>query len=445
MVFDHPGKAGCVSVQDKYIKSNELLERALKVTPLGAQTFSKSYRYYCRGNSPLYLERGKGCYVWDVDGNRYIDFICALGAVSVGYDDERVNQAVLKQMEKGVSFSQPVEIVIQLAEKLTQILPCAEMVRFVKNGSDATASAVRLARAFTGRDIILCCGYHGMHDWYISSTVNHAGIPEEISRMTLPFKYNDLGDLKKTFQEHSGKIAAVIMEPLQGNGPEEGYLQEVKRLTHENGAVLIFDEVVSGFRYALGGASELFGVTPDLAAYGKGLANGFPLSVVVGKREILELIAKKPVFISTTFGDEAASIAAALETIKILEQPGVFVKTRALGKMLMEQLNQLIVRKGLADIIKIMGLAPHGILSFNGQKSLDYLDIASVFQQEMVDHGILTLSATNLNTCHTDQEIYDYINTADKAFDQVSRALEQDSTDGILIGRKIDPVFRRNI
>ncbi len=432
-------------MKNQYRKSNELLERGLKVTPLAAQTFSKSYRYHTSGNAPLFLERGEGCYVWDVDGNRYIDFICALGPVTVGYNDERVNAAVIRQLGKGVSFSQPVELSIELAEKLTQILPCAEMVRFVKNGSDATSAAVRLARAYTERDIILCCGYHGMHDWYIGSTVNHAGIPEAVRELTQPFKYNDIKDLEGMFEKYSGRVAAVIMEPLQGDGPFEGYLQAVKKCTHDNGAVLIFDEVVSGFRYALGGASELYGVVPDMGAYGKGIANGLPLSLVAGKREILEFIANQAVFISTTFGGEALSLAAALETIKILEQPEVYDNFRKLGDIMAAGSKRLIEEKGLEDIVRVTGISPHGGLAFKGVNSLDSLDVTSLFQQEMVNHGILTYSITNLNTSHTEKEICKYLEAAETAFDAIAQAVEKDSLDGMLKGKKIEPVFRRNL
>ena len=432
-------------MKNNYTKSNELLKRALKVTPLGAQTFSKCFRYHCSGNAPLYLEKGKGCYVWDVDGNRFIDFICALGPVTVGYNDERVNQAVIKQLENGVSFSQETEISVELAEKLVEILPCAEMVRIVKNGSDATTAAVRLARAYTERDMILQCGYHGMHDWSICTTANDAGIPKKISEMTKIFKYNDPESLKEMFAKYAGQVAAVIMEPIQGNGPKDGYLQEVKRITHENGAVLIFDEVVSGFRYALGGASELYGVVPDLASYGKGMANGLAISAIAGRRDILNQIAEKAVFISTTFGGETLSMAAALATIKILQQPGVFENFRRLGNRLAEGYQKLIDQKGLGAVVKVAGVAPHGGVSFSGAKSLDYLDITSVFQQVMSDNGILTYGMVNLNTSHTDKEIDLYLAAADKALDAIANAVEQDSTEGIVLGGKISPVFRRNI
>jgi glutamate-1-semialdehyde 2,1-aminomutase len=429
----------------QYTKSRELLERALKVTPLGAQTFSKSYRYFPGEETPFFLERGEGCRVWDVDGNCFVDYICALGPVTVGYHDERVDRAVIQQLAKGVSFSQPSPLAIDLAEKLTQIIPCAEMVRFVKNGSDATSAAVRLARAYTERDIILCCGYHGMQDWYIATTGNNAGIPAVLSDLTRKFVYNDLEDLKQRFREYPGQVAAIIMEPLQGDGPGEGYLEAVKDLAHENGALLIFDEVVSGFRYALGGASELYGVTPDLASYGKGMANGLPLSAVTGRRDILELIGEKAVFISTTFGGEMLSIAAAMATIGILEKPGVYETMRTLGNQLKDGLQGLIKQRNLGNVVCVSGVSPHNGLKFFNFGSLDYLDYTSIFQQKMIEEGILTYSIINLNTSHTEREIEQYLGAAAKAFDAIQKAVHADSTAGILKGRKIEPIFRRNL
>lgn len=429
----------------KYKKSLEILERAKTVTPVGAQTYSKSYRYFCVGNSPLFLERGQGCYVWDVDGNRFIDFICALGSVTVGYNDPRINEAVINQLNKGISFSQPTEISIQLAEKLTEIIPCAEMVRFVKNGSDATSAAVRLARAYTGKNMVAVCGYHGMDDWYIGTTKNNLGVPKQVAELSKTFEYNNIESLKALFDEHPNQIAAVILEPIQGNGPKEGFLQELKELTHKNGAILIFDEVVSGFRYALGGAQELYQVTPDLAAIGKGMANGLPLSAVVGKRELMELIETKNVFISTTFGGETLSIAGALATIKILEEPGTYDKIWKLGTMMLDGLKILIKKYNLEEVVNISGLAPHGGVLFEGTGSLDYLDIQSVYQQRMVENGILTIGINNISLSHTEEEIQKFLEAAEQALIDIKKAIAQDSTEGILKGNKVNPVFKRNI
>jgi len=428
-----------------YEKSNQLIGRAKKVTPVAAQTYSKSYRYFCEGNSPLFLERGEGCYVWDLDGNKFIDFICALGAVTVGYNDKRINEAIIKQLEKGISFSQATQIEVELAEKLIEIIPCAEMVKFVKNGSDATASAVRLARAYTGRDIIAICGYHGMDDWCIGTTVNNRGVPKQICELGKTFEYNNIDSLKKLFEEYSGQIAGVILEPLQSDGPKEGFLEEIKELAHKNGAVLIFDEVVSGFRYALGGASELYKVTPDLAAVGKGMGNGVSISAVVGRRDLLEMIETKNVFISTTFGGETLSLAGALATIKILEQPGMYDKIWKLGTMMLEGLKELVAKNNLEKVISISGAAPHCGPSFEGIGSLDYLDVQSVYQQKMTEEGILTLGINNLSLSHTETEIQKLLDSAELAMEDIKTAIQKDSTEGILKSGKVNPVFKRNI
>ncbi|KNZ42660.1 aspartate aminotransferase family protein [Acetobacterium bakii] len=427
---------------DKYKKSNELLKKARELTPLGAQTYSKSFRYYCEGYSPSFIERGKGSHLWDVDGNEYIDFVCALGPITVGYNDERINEAIIKQLEKGIIFSQPSPISIELAEKLVEIIPCAEMVRFVKNGSDATEAAVRLARAYTGKDIIVSCGYHGMHDWYIGSTANHRGIPKEIRQLTKSVDYNNAGALEKLLSEYEGQIAGVILEPIQGNGPEEGYLQRLRELTQENGAVLIFDEVVSGFRYAMGGASELYNVAPDLIAFGKGMANGMPISAVAGKKEIIDLISEG-VFVSTTFGGETLSMAAAIKTIEILETENAFEKFWSLGKHMKEGLENLISQNNLGDVLLISGLGPHCGLIFKGIGDLSYLDINTTYQQKMIEEGILSLGINNINLSHSKEEIDAYLIAADMGMHDIKKAINNNSIAGMTKGGKIEPIFKR--
>ena len=222
----------------QYTKSQALLARARKVTPLGSQTYSKSVRYFCEGAAPAFLDRGQGSHVWDVDGNEFVDFMCALGPVTVGYNDPQVNAAVMAQLQKGISFSMATELEVELAEALTRIVPCAEMVRFVKNGSDATSSAIRLARAFTGRDLVAVCGYHGMQDWYIGSTTNRRGIPADVCALTKTFVYNDLGSLKQLLAEYPDQFAAVILEPIQADGPAAGYLDSLREQTRAAGALL---------------------------------------------------------------------------------------------------------------------------------------------------------------------------------------------------------------
>ena len=427
-----------------YKKSDELLKRAIKVTPLGAQTYSKSYRYYCQGDSPSFIEKGDGCYLFDVDGNKFIDFVCALGPITIGYNNKEINDAIKKQLEKGISFSLQAEVEVELAEKIIEIIPCAEMVRFVKNGGDATTAAIRLSRAFTGRDMVALSGYHGMHDWSIGSTENNQGIPAEISNLTKTFEYNNINSLKELFDEYPNQIAAVILEPIQANGPKGDFLQKVKELAHENGAILIFDEVVSGFRYALGGASELCDIVPDMAAFGKGMGNGLPISAVAGKKEIMELI-EEGVFVSTTFGGEALSMAGSLAALEILEKPGVYDYIWNLGTILKEGLEDLIKKYELEDVILVSGLPPHCGVEFEDVGNLDYLDINSIFSQTMIHNGIITVGINNINLSHTEEEINKYLVAAEEAMVNIRKAIEQNSTEGILIGKKVDPVFKRNI
>lgn len=428
----------------RFDKSEELLARELKVSPLAAQTFSKSYRYFCRGTAPSYVEYGKGCYLYDIDGNEFIDFMCALGPITVGYNDERINKAVAQQLEKGASFSLQHPVEVELAEKVCQIIPCAEMVRFVKNGGDATTAAIRLARAYTGKDMILMSGYHGMHDWSIGASENGKGVPKAVCDLTKTFKYNDVGDLKNKLEENKGKVAAVILEPIQSNGPLDGYLESVKELTHSYGAVLIFDEVVSGFRYALGGASELYGVVPDMASFGKGMGNGFAISAVAGKRELLKQI-EEGVFVSTTFGGDSLCMAAALKTIEILSTPGFYEYIWKLGTMMKDRIQELINKYNIEDVVAVSGLPPHCGVSFEGKGELSYLDINSVYAKVMLEEGILVENICNLNSSHTEKEIQLYLNATDRAFSLIRQSLDENSVEKILGTNRINPVFKRNI
>lgn len=429
-------------IKMKFAKSEELLERELKVSPLAAQTYSKSYRYFSKGYAPSYMDHGDGCRMYDVDGNEFIDFMCALGPITVGYNNPEVNKAVIEQVNKFASGSMQSELEVLLAEKLCEIIPCAEMVRFVKNGGDATTAAVRLARAYTGREIVLMSGYHGMQDWSIGASENNKGVPKAVCELTINFTYNDLADLEKKLKEN--EVAAVILEPIQSNGPKDGYLEGVKELVHKYGAILIFDEVVSGFHYALGGAQEVFGVTPDLVAFGKGMGNGYPISAVAGKRELLEQI-EQGVFISTTFGGDSIAMAASLATLKILATPGYYDHINKIGTIIRDGIQERIDKHDLNDVLSVSGMPAHCGVAFEGHGSLNYLDIQSIYSQTMLQNGIYVFAIYFLNMHHTEKEAQAYLDATDKAFAQIRKAIDQDSLDGILLGGKVDPVFKRNI
>ncbi len=431
-----------VTLNKDFSKSSFLLERAKKSIPAAASTYSKSYRYFCEGAAPAFLEKGLGSRVWDIDGNEYIDYVLALGPVIVGYNDERVNKAIIEQMNKGISFSLATEMEIILAEKLIEIIPCAEMVKFVKNGSDATTAAIRLARAFTKKDIILCCGYHGWHDWYIGTTQNNLGVPQCVKKLTIPFLYNDIKKLETLFSDHKNKVAAVIMEPITLELPTPGYLEKVKEITHKNGALLIFDEVVTGFRLSLAGGQGYFGVVPDMAAFGKAMGNGMAISALVGRGDILTLI-EKGAFVSTTFGGETLAIAAALKTIEILENESPFEKFTSLGTILLKEMKRIVSNLDLKNHVELIGPPYHFAIKFKDAGELTTFDLLSVFQQEAIGQGVLMFPAHNFTLAHTEEDIRTTLEAYTRAFKLVKHAIEINSVDGILKGGKFSPIFIR--
>src|SRR3989338_9133223 len=340
-------------MKKNFNKSNKLLKKAEKLIPLASQTFSKSHLLYVKGVAPLFIVRGKGSKVWDVDGNQYLDFVNALLPVVLGYQYPAVDRAIVRQLKKGISFSLPSPLEYELAKLLIKHIPCAEMVRFGKNGSDVTTGAVRLARPVTGREHVAVCGYHGWQDWYIGSTTRKLGVPRSTQSLTHKFEYNNIKSLEQIFRRHKNQVAAVIMEPMSYDEPKNNGLRKVKARAHKHGTLLVFDEVITGFRFDLGGAQKLFGVTPDLAAFGKSMANGMPIAALVGKRRYMEKV--KDIFYSFTQGGELLSIAAAIATIKEIERRKVIPYLWKLGGILQKSTKALIRRHGLEGTIEVKG------------------------------------------------------------------------------------------
>jgi glutamate-1-semialdehyde aminotransferase len=317
--------------------SLKLYEQARAIMPPVTQTMAKGPGQYSLGAAPIYLKRGKGARVWDVDGNEYLDWNAAIGPLSLGYGWPAVDQAIINQLGDGITFSLMHELEYRVAERLHKIIPNAESIRISKSGADVCSAAVRIARAHTGREKILCCGYHGWHDWYIAVTSRANGIPSSVGALTNTFDYNNIDSLKESLDS---SVAAVIMEPFVFDRPAEGYLHEVARLCKENGTLLIFDEMWSGFRLALGGAQEYFGLKPDLAVYSKAVANGMPIAFLTGRRDVMEHF-NTDVFFFTTFGGEALSLAATLATLDELERLNVPADLANKGKVLMDGYNAL--------------------------------------------------------------------------------------------------------
>jgi glutamate-1-semialdehyde 2,1-aminomutase len=427
-------------MSERYKKSEELLERALRVIPLGSQTFSKSFTQYPLGVSPYFIERGEGGHVWDADGNEYVDFVNGLCAVTLGYGDPDVTSAVKGQLDSGVIFTLPHPLEMRVAEAIVEMVPCAEMVRFGKNGSDATSGAVRLARAFTGRDHVAVCGYHGWQDWYIGSTARNRGVPEAVRALTHGFTYNDLDSLHKLLTEHPSGVATVILEPMNAQAPNDGFLEGVKELTHKHGAVLIFDEVITGFRYANGGAQEYFGVTPDLACFGKGLANGYPVSAVAGRADIMKLM--EEIFFSFTFGGEALSLAASLATIEKLKREPVVATMRKRGEKLMKGVEDLICRHGMGELLTLSGHPSWSFLNFRDQGGYSLYEIKTLFLQEVFARGILTLGTHNMSYAHSESDIDRLLAVYDEVFPLLKGAVAERRLAQILRCNPLEPLFK---
>jgi len=424
----------------KFDKSTAQLSKAELSIPLGSQTFSKSKTQYPVGISPLYASKSKGAYLWDIDGNKYIDLVNSLAAVTLGYGDKGLEKSILKQLKLGVSLSLPTKIESEVAELIIELVPSAEMVRFSKNGSDATSAAIRLARAFTGRDQIVACGYHGWHDWYIGATSRNKGIPTAVSALTHNFQYNDIESLKSALNLNEGKVAAVIIEPMNDTYPQPGFLEEVQVLAKKAGAVLIFDEVITGFRFSEGGAQKLFDVTPDLATFGKGIANGFPLSAVVGRREIMKEM--EHVFISGTFGGELLSLAAARYVLKKHQKNEICGDLVNKGNVLSEFTNNLIDSFGLSNVISLSGHPTWKFLRWNGVGEYSAAEIKTFFMQEVFQEGVLVLNSHNISQAHDKKIIIKIIDAYSKVFGRIEKAISKGCLREELHVSPLEPLFK---
>ena len=424
----------------KFTASEAYLARAEKVIPLGSQTFSKSRTQYPLGVSPYFITRAEGSRCWDLDGHEYIDFVSSLASITLGYNDPDVSRAVTEQMQSGVIFSLPHPIEAEVAELVCEMVPCAEMVRFGKNGSDATSGAVRLARAYTNRDHIAVCGYHGWQDWYIGSTARNRGVPKATQDLTHTFAYNDLDSLRALLSDGSGKYAAVILEPMNLTLPQPGFLEAVKSLAHQHGALLIFDETITGFRYANGGAQAYFGVTPDLATFGKGLANGYPVSAIAGRRDVMKLM--EEIFFSFTFGGEALSLAAARATLLKLRREPVVETLMQRGQQILSETPTLIARHGLESVFWVSGHPTWTFMNIRDAAQASAFEIKTLLMQELHQHGILSIGTHNLSYAHSEADIQALLNAYDSAFGVIAAALQRGSTRSALRCEPLKPLFR---
>ena len=424
-------------------QSEKYWSKAKKIIPAGTQCLSKGPTQFVDGVAPKYLQRGKGCHVWDVDGNEYIDYGMGLRPIILGYCYPAVDKAIQKQLQDGITFTLMHPLEVEVAELLTEIIPCTEAVRYGKNGSDVTTAAIRAARAYTGRDKIAICGYHGWHDWYIITTERSKGIPKIMKQLSFVFQYNNIESLKRLFDTYHDEFAAVIMEPVGVTPPQNGFLNDVKKVTHEHGAVLIFDEIITGFRFALGGAQEYFEVIPDLAAFGKAMANGMPISALVGKEEIMNVF--NETFFSLTFGGECLSLAAALATINELKTKKVLDFIWKQGRKLQDGYNKLVKELELKEYTQCVGYPPSTLVKFYGKTPEESLLMKSLVQQELLKKGILWAAYHAISYSHKDNEISTTLEAFNDALKILKKAIRENKIEKSLEGKPVKPVFREII
>ena len=417
--------------------------RARKVIPCVTQTASKRPQAFAPGRFPTYIARGKGSHVWDVDGNEYIDCFMACGPAVLGYCYPQVDRAIAEQLERGIIFSRPTALEVEVAELLTEMIPCAEGVRFLKGGAEANSAALRMARAYTGRETVLICGYRGWHDqWAVLRDL--PGIPRALASLTHGFSFNDLDSLRTALDAHPSQVAAVMIDPVARYAPEPGFLEGVKDLAHRHGAVLIFDEIVTGFRVAKGGAQQYYDVIPDLAVFAKAIANGMPLSAITGLRDILATGNA----ISLTYGDEALSLAAAKAALAVHVQHDVAGHLWHVGQALMDGIQAGIGGTGVP--FELSAIAPMASFvetgSFRGSKvSVEDQQCAWAFLlAELARRGVIYRrnSSFLLSYSHTEEDIAHVVTAFRETFTDLAELLQAGSLAG-KVSLTGAPSFRR--
>ena len=418
--------------------SNTYYERALAVQKPITQTLAKGPGQFTKGIAPKYLDRGKGAHVWDVDGNEYLDFNAAIGPISLGYCYPVVDEAIRQQLEKGITFSLTSPLEVELSELIREVIPNAEAVKISKTGADVCSAAIRVARAFTGRNTVFCCGYHGWHDWYIGVTSRNSGIPDAIQDMTYTFEYNDIDSIKAALDD---TVAALILEPFIFEAPKPGFLEQLAEACRENGTLLIFDEMWTGFRIAIGGAQEYFNVTPDLAVYSKACANGMPIALLTGRADVMQLFDGE-VFSYTTFGGEALSLAACIATINELRDKNVPAYLNEKGALLKDGYNQLAAELGMAHLTKCIGYNCRSMVTFAPEAG-NGLELKTLMQQEMIKRGILWAGFHNMCYSHTDEDIAYTLSAYRDVLPILNEAIASGDVKPYLHGEVLEAVFRK--
>ncbi|PJR93007.1 glutamate-1-semialdehyde 2,1-aminomutase [Ochrobactrum sp. 695/2009] len=433
----------------QFRNSQLLASKAHALIPGGCHTYAKGDDQY-PVLAPGFIQRGSGSHVFDVDGHEYIEYGMGNRAVGLGHAYPPVVRAVRDALQDGCNFTRPSAIEVECAESFLELIDSADMVKFCKDGSDATSGAVRLARAYTGRDMVACCADHpffSTDDWFIGTTKMNAGIPASVSALTATFRYNDIASVQAVFDDYSGRIAAIILEPAKADEPQENFLREARRIAHENGALFILDEMITGFRWHLRGAQMLYDVEPDLSCFGKALGNGFAISALAGKAKYMQLGGliqtdhPRVFLLSTTHGAETHAMAAAIATMTIYRDEPVIERLYEQGSKLAEGVNAAIAAHGLQNHVRLFGrpcCLAYGTLDEAGQPSQAF---RTLFLQETIRRGVLMPSLV-VSYTHSDTDIARTVDAIDGALGIYVRALN-DGVGSYLTGRPSQVVYRR--
>ena len=430
-----------------FAASSAHLSAAHALIPGGAHTYAKGDDQYPEDMAPV-IERGSGCRVWDLDGNEYVEFGSGLRANILGHGYEPVMSAVRKWLSEGIGFARPHRLELEAAERFTSLIPSAEMVKFGINGSDATTAAIRLARAYTGREMVAVCGdqpFFSTDDWFIVTTPMSAGIPAAVAPLTVTFRYNDPADLARVFAEHPGRIAAVVLEAETVEPPKPGYFDELRRLCDQHGALLVLDEIITGFRWHERGAQFLYGIEPDLCTFGKGLANGFPLSALGGRRDIMRLggfaqDADRVFLLSQTAGGQPWALAAMMAVIDACQQENIAGRLRHTGAELRRAVQEVVGAAGLSSYFQLRGRDCNLVYAARDQDGQPSQAFRTLVLQEFLEHGILAPSFV-VSAAHDRAAIDQCTEAVAKLMPVYQRALE-DGVHTVLRGRPVRPAVR---
>jgi len=429
-------------------RSTELNARLHAVVPGGAHTYAKGDDQYPERLAPV-ITHGRGARVWDADGNEYLEFGSGLRSVSLGHAHPRVVEAVRWHLERGTNFVRPSTIELDAAERFLGTIPTAEMVKFAKNGSDATTAAVRLARAATNRPMVALCGdqpFFSTDDWFIGTTPLSAGVPARIAELTTVFPYGDLDAVDRLLRRYEGQIACLVLEPAALSEPPPGYLAGLRELAHRHGCLLVFDESITGFRWSSAGAQGLYGVTPDLSIFAKALGNGFAISALAGRRDLMELggagSGDRVFLLSTTHGAETHSLAAAIAVMTIYQEEGVTDQLHSLGRRLAAGVGEVAGAAGVEDHVVVRGRASNLVfatLDDNYEPSQEY---RTLFLRQLLLGGVLAPSLV-VSSALTEGDIDRTVDVIGQACTVYRKALEAGDPTPWMGGRPVVPVFRR--